>query len=90
VEETKETEPEPALDPIVQASANLAARTALVMQSDSGLSRLAEHSPEKKTQIIASISQELLRAGFAAGDFLARTYNALRPRAVSAFPERKF
>jgi hypothetical protein len=90
VEKTKEPETEPALDPIVQASANLAARAALVMKSDSGLSRLAEHSPETRTRIEACLIDELLRNGSASGEFLARTYNALRPKGLFAFPERTF
>lgn len=85
---TEETTP--LLDPIAAASANLAARSALLLQSDSWLSRLAEHSPEMRTRIIAGLSQELLRAGCVGGDFSARLYNELRPRAVGAFPERKF
>jgi len=84
------TEPESVLDPVVRASMDLAARAALVLQTDSWLSRLAEHSPDMRTKILASLSQELLRAGFVNGDFCARLYNDSRPRALSQFPPRQF
>jgi hypothetical protein len=85
-----ESEPEAALNPIARAGADLVSRAALVLQTDSWLSRLAQHSEEMRTRIVATLGDELLRVGFVSGDFCARTYNALRPRAVSAFPERKF
>lgn len=82
-------EPEPVSDP-VRASADLAARAALVLQTDSWLSRLAEHSPDMRTKILASLSDELLRTGFVNGDFATRLYNDCRPRALSQFPPRQF
>jgi len=82
-----EREPEP--DPIVLASAELSARALLVLRTDSWLSRLAEHSPDMHTKIIASLSEELLRVGFVSGDFAARLYNDSRPRALSQFPPRQ-
>jgi hypothetical protein len=83
-------ESEPTLNPIERASADLAARAALVLQTDSWLSRLAEHSPDMRTRILASLSDELLRVGFVSGDFCARLYNDSRPRALSQFPPRQF
>jgi hypothetical protein len=83
-------EPEPVLDPVVRASMDLAARADLVLRTDSWLSRLAEHSPDMRTKILASLSDELLRAGFVNGDFCARLYNDSRPRAVSRFSPRQF
>jgi len=74
----------------VRASMDLAARADLVIRTDSWLSRLAEHSPDMRTKILASLSQELLRAGFVNGDFCARLYNDSRPRALSQFPPRQF
>jgi hypothetical protein len=79
------TEPEPKLDPIVRASMDLAARALLVLRTDSWLSRLAEHSPDVRTKILAALSDELLRTGFVSGDFCARLYNDSRP-----FPPRQF
>jgi hypothetical protein len=84
------TESEPTLNPIERASADLAARAALVLRTDSWLSRLAEHSPDMRTRILAGLSEELLRAGFVNGDFAAKLYNDIRPRALSAFPPRQF
>jgi hypothetical protein len=81
---------EPVLDPIARAAADLNACAALVLQTDSWLSRLAEHSPDMRTKIIASLSDELLRTGFVSGDFCARLYNDSRPRALSQFPPRQF
>lgn len=75
------TEPESKLDPIVRASMDLAARALLVLQTDSWLSRLAEHSAEMRTKILGAVSAELLRTGFVGGDFCARLYNDSRPRA---------
>ena len=69
---------------------DLKARTAFVLQTDSWLSRLAEHSPEMRTRILASLSDELLRTGFVSGNFCARLYNDSRPRALSQFPPRQF
>jgi hypothetical protein len=83
-------EPEPKLDPIVRASMDLAARALLVLRTDSWLSRLAEHSPDVRTTILAALSDELLRTGFVSGDFCARLYNDNRPRALSQFPPRQF
>jgi hypothetical protein len=80
--------PEPS--PIQAAGIDLAARAALVLQTDSWLTRLAEHSPDMRVRLVQSLSDELLRAGCVSGDFCARTYNALRPRAVSQYPERRF
>ena len=81
---------EPELNPVVRASAELAARAALVLRTDSWLSRLAEHSPEMRTRILGSLSGELLRAGFVNGDFATRLYNENRPRSLSQFPPRQF
>ncbi|SRR6266550_1851240 len=83
-------EPEAALNPIARAGADLASRAALVLQTDSWLSRLSEHSEDMRNRIIASLSDELLRAGCVSGDFCARTYNSLRPKSVAAFQERRF
>ena len=69
---------------------DLAARAALIMATDGWLTKLSMHSPEMRERIIASLSDELLRVGCVSGDFCARTYNALRPRAVSQYPERRF
>jgi hypothetical protein len=81
-------QPEPVLNPV--GSADMAARSALVLQTDSWLSRLAEHSPDMHTRILASLSDELLRVGFVSGDFCARLYNDSRPRALSQFRPRQF
>jgi hypothetical protein len=81
---------EPTLNPIERASADLAARAALVLKTDSWLSRLAQHSPDMRTKILASLSEELLRAGFVNGDFATRLYNDSRPKALSQFPPRQF
>jgi hypothetical protein len=81
---------EPVLDPVVRRSANLAARAALVLRTDSWLSTLADQSPEMRTKILASLSQELLRVGFVNGDFAMRLYNDRRPKALSQFPPRQF
>jgi hypothetical protein len=43
-----------------------------------------------RTKIIASLSDELLRAGFVSGGFCAPLYNQNRPKNLAAFPERKF
>lgn len=69
---------------------DLAARAALVLKTDGWLTRLAEHSFDMHTRIIAGLSDELLRSRFVSGDFCTRLYNTLRPKAVSAYPERKF
>jgi hypothetical protein len=81
---------EPTLNPIERASADLAARAALILRTDSWLSRLAEHSPEMRTRILAALGEELLRTGFVNGDFATRLYNDSRPKALSQFPPRQF
>jgi hypothetical protein len=80
----------PALDPLVAASADLARRSELILNSDAWLTRLADHSPAMRQQIMASISNELLRAGVVSSDWCARTYNFCRPKSLAAFPERRF
>jgi hypothetical protein len=82
-------QPEPVMNPFERAVADLAARAALVLQTDSWLLRLSQHSPDMRTKIIGSLSDELLRAGFVSGDFCATLYNSSRPKNISAFPERK-
>jgi hypothetical protein len=79
-------EPEARLGPIEKA----AARAALVLQTDSWLSRLAEHTPEMRARIVAGLSDELLKVGCVSGDFAAKLYNDLRPRAVGKYPPRNF
>jgi hypothetical protein len=83
-------EPEAVLNPVERAGVDLAARTALVLQTDSWLSRLAEHSPDMRGRITAALSDELLKVGCVSGDFCTRLYNNSRPRALSQFPERRF
>jgi hypothetical protein len=56
----------------------------LALQTDSWLSRLAEHSPDMRTKILAALSDELLRTGFVNGGFAAKLYNDLRPRALTS------
>jgi hypothetical protein len=85
----KQTEPS-ASNPITRAGADLAASAALLLTTDGWLSRLAEHSPDMRTKILAALSDELLRTGFVSGDFCARLYNESRPRALSQFPPRQF
>jgi len=80
--------PEPS--PIQAAGIDLAARAALVLQTDSWLTRLAEHSSDMRARLVQSLSDELLRAGCVSGDFCAKLFNSMRPRALSQFPERKF
>jgi len=77
-------------DPIAAASANLAARATLVMKTDSFLTRLAEHSPEMRQDILVALSAELLQTGSVSAAFCVKTYNALRPKSVAAYPERSF
>jgi len=84
------TEPEPRLGPVEQAGVDLATRAALVLATDSWLSRLSLHSDEMRNRIIAALSDELLKSGCVSGDFCTKLYNQTRPRAVSQFPERKF
>jgi hypothetical protein len=93
VPEPEATTPEPEpmkMDPIARVAADLAARAELLIKTDSWLGSLSLHSPEIHTRIIAALSSELLQRGFVSGDFAAKLYNDLRPRAVSAYPERRF
>jgi hypothetical protein len=83
-------EPEQVMDPLARAGADLAARASLLLKTDSFLSRLTEHSPEMHSRVIAGLSAELLQSGFVSGDFAAKLYNDIRPRALSQFPERRF
>jgi hypothetical protein len=80
--------PEPT--PIQAAGIDLASRAALILGTDGWLTKLSQHSDEMRTRILAALGDELLRAGAVSGDFAAKLYNASRPRAVSAYPERKF
>lgn len=81
---------EPERHPLASANTELDTRAALILKTDSWLSRLAEHSPEMRARIVAGLSDEILRIGFVSGDFATKLYNNLRPRCVSAYPERKF
>jgi hypothetical protein len=81
---------EPTLNPIERANIDLAARAALVLQTDSWLSRLAQHSTEMHTRIIAALSDEIIKVGYVSGDVAAKFYNDYRPRALSAFRPRLF
>jgi hypothetical protein len=86
---TVSPEPEPMLDPIARAAADLNARAALLIKTDSWLTLLSEHSPEMRARVVAGLSAELLQSGFISADVAAKLYNDLRPRALSAYPERR-
>jgi hypothetical protein len=81
-------ESEPARSPISQAGVGLPARAAPILATDGWLTNLAEHSPEMRARIVAGLSDELLRTGVVRGDFAAKLYNELRPRAVGKYPPR--
>jgi hypothetical protein len=76
--------------PETYSGISLDAQVNLILQIDPPLARLAAHSPEFDSGIRASLTRQLQAHGFADGTFLRNLYNAMRPRALSAFPPRTF
>jgi hypothetical protein len=84
--------PAPTLTPSEQLEADLSRTVNLVLQVIDAqyLGRLANHSPEYDSAIRAALTNRLASGAAADAVWLANTYNAMRPKNLSAFPPRTF